>query len=141
LATVDVQQRVDCLAIYITHSTTNITNMKISIRKKNVRSDWSTKPILLNFLLAPILFALPIAAIYIATTSTVASATCKEIRDAISALKQEREALEKLLNDGSPDPTRGKRAYEIKRQIKILDVAISQKGSALFRCMGTPLPQ
>jgi hypothetical protein len=115
--------------------------MKISILKKNARSDWSPKQILLNSLLVPILFSLPIATIYIVTTTAVASATCKEIRDAISALKQEREALEKLLNDGSPDPTRGKRAYEIKRQIKILDVAISQKGSALFRCMGTPIPQ
>jgi hypothetical protein len=135
-----VQQRVACLAIYITHPITNITDMKISTHKKSDRSDWSPKQILLNSLLAPILFALPIATIYIFTTSTVASATCKEIRDAISALKQERAALEKLLNDGSPDP-RGKRAYEIKRQIKILDVAIGQKGSALFRCMGTPIPQ
>jgi hypothetical protein len=114
--------------------------MKISICKKNDRSDWGAKPILLNSLLVPILFSLPIASIYIATTSTVASATCKEVRDTISALKQEREALEKSLGDGSPDP-HGKRTYETKRRIKILTVYITRKEEDLFHCMETPRPQ
>jgi hypothetical protein len=121
----------------ITHPITNITNMKISICKKNDRSDRVAKPILLNFLLVSILFSLPIASISIATTSAIASATCKEVRDTISALKKEKEALEKSLGDGSPDP-HGKRTYEIKRQIKILMVRITQKGEALFYCMEAP---